>query len=64
MDIKMINENEPDMHKKGYVCPELIVVRLALKEVILSSVEDLNSQIDDAGDWGDDPYIDSDGWLP
>ena len=37
------------MHKKEYSCPELTLVQFRLKDVILSSPEDLSSQINSGG---------------
>lgn len=47
------------MHKKKYVSPELEIVRLTIKDAVCASPEDLNTQIDGPGDWGD-PVIDPD----
>lgn len=59
-----IFETNEHGNKKEYVRPELLLVTLALKEVILSSVEDLPPYIDDPGDWGDPIFDDGGGWLP
>lgn len=45
------------MIKKEYRRPELSLVRITLREVILSSVEDLHSHLDN-GEVPDNPIID------
>lgn len=53
------------MNKKEYIRPELLTVPFTLREVILSSPEDLNSHIGDPGDWGDwGDDIEEDYYLP
>ncbi|MBQ9247260.1 MAG: hypothetical protein IJ171_01580 [Ruminococcus sp.] len=47
------------MHKKKYVSPELEILRLTIKDAVCASPENLNTQIDGPGDWGD-PVIDPD----
>ena len=54
-----------DKHKNEYICPDLAVIRLTLRDVICSSPENFNSYLDsEPGDWGD-PILDPDddiGW--
>lgn len=40
--------------KKEYISPEFLEIRFMLHDIICTSVEDLNSQINGGGDWGDD----------
>lgn len=46
---------------KKYIAPSLDVVKIDLKQDILTgSVENFSSYIDGPGNWGDDPIIDPD----
>lgn len=40
--------------KKEYFSPEFFEMHCKLQDVICTSVEDLNSQVNSGGDWGDD----------
>ena len=49
------------LYMKKYIAPSLDVVKIDLKQDILTgSVENFSSYIDGPGNWGDDPIIDPD----
>lgn len=46
-------------NKKQYHPPDLLFTKINFDNLVLSSVEELKSHIDDGGDW-DDPIFDPD----